>query len=145
MVERICPQCQNGNPLENRFCGRCGASLERHDLASNSETSLIIGGVQLPARQVRQVGQALALSLAALAAEAGMAWLRRRVDQISVPETRPQVVTQPAPQRTAIVPARQAPVNQIVTVISSRVVEVWEHGELTRQTVERSFWRREGS
>ncbi len=149
MVERICPQCQNANPLENRFCGSCGAALDRQQLAPRQPSALAISGANLPA-QVRQIGGAVALSLAALAAEAGMAWLRRKVDELHT--TPPTITVQqpaatpvnrpaPQPQQTQIVP--QTPTTNTVTIISQRIVEVWEHGEMTRQTVERSFWRRE--
>lgn len=149
MVERICPQCQNTNPLENRFCGSCGAALDRQQLAPSQPAALVLSNANLPA-QVRQIGGAVALSLAALAAEAGMAWLRRKVDQLhttpptlTVQQPAATPVTRPAPQpqQHQIVPQSQA--NNTVTIISQRIVEVWEQGVMTRQTVERSFWRRE--
>lgn len=70
-----------------------------------------------------------------------MAWLRRKVTQINTPP--------PVQQQTQIVPAARpvAPSttpNNVITIVSQRVVETWEQGELTRQTVERAFWRREG-
>ncbi len=145
MVERICPQCQHGNALDNRFCGHCGASLDRNQIQPREETSLVLAGRQLPVQQLKQVGQAVAVSLVALAAEAGLAWLRRRVEQINMPS---QAGSQPS---TALVPSNR-PTHQpappsttnTVTIMSQRIVEVWEQGNLTRQTIERSFWRREG-
>ncbi len=145
MVERICPQCQHGNPLDNRFCGRCGASLERNELAARPETGLIPVKPALPA-QLKHVGQAMAVSLAALAAEAGFAWLRRRVDHISLPSLAN------LSKLTALVPRSQAevvektpdPVNNVVTIVSQRVVEIWDRDGLMRHTVERTIWRREG-
>lgn len=86
-----CPRCRHDNPTENRYCGRCGASLTSNKLlvARREEHS--------PARVVRSLpanlgptGKALAVGLAALAAEAGLLWLRRRVeraDQPMVPAT----------------------------------------------------------
>jgi hypothetical protein len=144
MVERICPECQHGNVLENRYCGRCGASLDRNQIEVHRDTGLTIAGHQLPARQLKQVGQAVVVSLAALAAEAGLAWLRRRVEQINLPPKPTVHHIQPVaqPTRTAIAaPQQQTPG---VTIVSQRVVEVWDHGTITRQTVERTFWRREG-
>ena len=151
MVERICPQCQNANPLENRFCGSCGAALDRQQLAPRRPAALALSNANVPA-QLRQIGGAVALSLAALAAEAGMAWLRHKVDQLHAvpphltaqsPAATPVVRPVPQPPQTRIVPQAQLN-NDTVTIISQRIVEVWEQGVMTRQTVERSLWRREG-
>lgn len=142
MVERICPQCQHGNPLENRFCGGCGAALEQRDV-SRPETRLATISPALPV-QAQQVGKAVALSLATLAAEAGLAWLRRRVERLN--STAPDAA---APSTTQIVrPAAPSaeptgPTSR-VTIWSQREIQTWENGTLTRQTVERSVWRREG-
>ncbi len=145
MVERICPQCQHGNPLENRYCGACGASIERQLPAplnsSGSEpiTAITIAGHTLPVTW-KQVGRTVAVGLTALAAEAGMAWLRRKVEHVNVAQTAAQ------PPSTAIVPARNTHSStnpDVVTIVSQRVVEVWERGTLTRKVVERNFWRKE--
>ncbi len=146
MVERICPQCQHANALENRFCGRCGAPLERHEFAPRQEYALTVFGQNLPMTQIKQVGQTVAVSLAALAAEAGLAWLRRRVDQLKTPTPAIQATPSAAqPTQTAQTALTTgAAVSDVVTVVRQRVVEVWEHGTLTRQTIERTFWRREG-
>lgn len=147
MVERICPQCQYGNPLENRFCGRCGTTLEQPLTPRREEASLVVSKPGLPV-PINQVGKAVLFSLATLAAEAGLTWLRRRVEQMNAT---PVTVQQPAPRTTLpqmthpavteIVPA--TPTHNTVTIWSQRVVQIWEHGMLTRQTVERTIWRRE--
>jgi hypothetical protein len=153
MVERICPQCQHGNPIENRFCGHCGAPMERNDLVpEQGQSSMTNLSEQLPV-PMRQLGQAVLVSLAALAAEAGLAWLRRRIDHINHPPPAQQPTTQvvsypvaqpvmhatPQPMMT-IVPAQKA---ARVTIQSQRTVETWEHGVLKQHTVERNIWRRE--
>ena len=46
-------------------------------------------------------------------------------------------------ETTAIVPRESEPVRQAVTIISQRVVEIWDHGNLTRQIVEKHVWRKE--
>lgn len=144
MVERICPQCQRGNPLENRFCGQCGASLDRDELAPRPSANMMLANTHLPV-QLRQVGQALAVSLATLAAEASLAWLRRRIEQINLPATPTTRPTSAAPApRSEIVPASTTPTSNIVTIFSQRVVEVWDRDGLLRQTIERNVWRREG-
>jgi hypothetical protein len=80
-----CPLCRHDNPSENRFCGRCGASLAcSEQLALRQENSPTIVDRSLPAR-FGPAGKALALGLAALAAEAGLAWLRRRNERFNQP------------------------------------------------------------
>jgi hypothetical protein len=141
MVERVCPECQHGNPLDNRFCGRCGASLERQLPAptGGGQTAITLAGHSLPVTW-KQVGQTVAVGLTALVAEAGMAWLRRKIEQVTLPS--PPTTKAPT---TAIVPARNTSQasGDVVTIISQRVVEVWEQGTLKRQVVERNFWRKE--
>jgi hypothetical protein len=143
MVERLCPQCQHGNPLENRFCGSCGTTLEQRH-APQHETRLATTSPALPV-QAQQVGKAVALSLATLAAEAGLAWLRRRVERLNsdtpattTPPASTQIVRPAAPSAEPTAPTSR------VTIWSQRVIQTWENGTLTRQTVERSVWRREG-
>ncbi len=164
MVERICPQCQYGNPLDNRFCGQCGAPMEPEHAAGALVASGQPGAFNLAITEalpprLKQVGQAVAVGLVALAAEAGLAWLRNRIERIGQPAAAPAgytpVVLQqagyPAHQPVHVVQAvppttlvQQAPPRSgMVTVVSQRVVEVWEHGTLQRQTVERNIWRRE--
>jgi len=76
-----CPRCEYENPLENRFCGRCGVSLTAGgQLAPREENTLAPARSALPAR-LGPVGKALAVGLTALAAEAGLAWLRRQVER----------------------------------------------------------------
>ena len=137
MVERICPRCQHGNPLDDRFCGACGTALDRNELAPRSDGSITIAGRQVPMRQIRQVGQAVALSLAAVAAEAGIAWLAKQTQRGTTP-----VVGDPQPIVRAAQPRSSG--ENVVTIVSHRIVEVWEEGKLARQTVERHLWRREG-
>ncbi len=151
MVERICPQCQRGNPLENRFCGQCGNSLDRDELAPRQSNDIIIAGHAVPA-QLQQVGKAMAVSLATLAAEASLAWLRQRIERIrvsSVPTTQQPTsqVRHVAPTsrtESEIVPTNPNQSNNVVTILSQRVVEIWDRDGIARQTVERSVWRREG-
>ena len=86
-----CPQCRHANPPENRFCGSCGAPL--------------MSGEQLPTRReyrpvptsrawpdkLGPAGKALAVGMAALAAEAGLSWLQRRIgteERSSLPAVR---------------------------------------------------------
>ena len=77
-----CPLCRHDNPPENRFCGRCGASLISSEQlpVPRREGRLTAAGRALPAR-LKPVGKALAVTLAALAAETSLAWLSRRAER----------------------------------------------------------------
>ncbi|NNJ13389.1 zinc ribbon domain-containing protein [Chloroflexales bacterium ZM16-3] len=138
MVERICPACQHGNPLDNRYCGACGGPLQQDALARTGATSIMIAGQQLPVAQIKQVGTALAVGLATVAAEVGMAWLRRRAEAAHLP-----VAAAGTRQAAPIIKPDADLVRDTVTIVSQRVVEVWEHGSLARQVVEKHVWRKE--
>ncbi|WP_322511172.1 zinc ribbon domain-containing protein [Chloroflexus sp.] len=138
MVERICPACRHGNPLENRYCGACGAALTGNEaLAPREPSALAPRTFPLSPAQMRQLGTALALGAATLAIEVGKAWLRRR---INAPAAAPITTVNAAP---ITAPSVVEPVSVTTTIISQRVVEIWERGELVRQVVERHVWRRE--
>lgn len=141
MVERICPACRHANPIENRYCGACGEGLEPQPLARRPESAITIAGQQLPAAQLKQVGKAVALGLAAVAAEAGVAWLRRRAGggASALPVMSLARRAEPA---SALAERAAAPIANVVTIVSQRVVEVWEEGSLTRQVVEKHIWRK---
>jgi hypothetical protein len=141
MVERICPACQHGNPLDDRFCGKCGAPLERQLPARRTDAPLTLAGRSLPVTW-KQLGRTVALSAAALAAEAGLAWLRRRVE--NGPPSAPLAQTRPAqaPKSVAETTALAVPASNVVTIVSQRVVEIWDAGDGARRVVERTFWRR---
>ncbi len=74
-----CPRCRHGNPPKNRFCGWCGAPLTSSELVPRRGRGLAVAGRTLPVR-LKPVGKALAVGVAALAAEAGLSWLRRRAN-----------------------------------------------------------------
>jgi len=82
MDERIyCPACRHDNPPENRYCGSCGTALvDSGQLVNRREYRPATTVRALPAK-LGPSGKALAMGLAALAAEAGLLWLRRRVER----------------------------------------------------------------
>ena len=94
-----CPQCRHGNPPENRFCGACGTSLTvGEQLVRRPENGPIPASEGLLPAELKPLGRALAVGLATLAAEAGLAWLRRRADgsdRPSLPATRGTEPTMP--------------------------------------------------
>ena len=88
----LCLRCRHGNPRENRFCGACGTALASGEqIARRPENNPTTASRGLLPAELRPVGKVLAVSLAALAAEAGLAWLRRRAegsDRSSLPVVR---------------------------------------------------------
>ena len=143
MVERICPACQHGNPLDDRFCGKCGAPLERQLPARRGDAPLVLAGRQLPVTW-QQFGKTVALSVAALAAEAGLAWLRKRIEtgttSAAAPLARSLPTTRPATTESSAL--KHGPFGNVVTIVSQRVIEIWEGEDGRRQISERHFWRR---
>ena len=74
-----CPRCRRENPPRNRFCGSCGAPLRSGEqLATREEHRPVPAGRVWPAR-LGPLSKALAVGVAALATEAGLSWLRRKI------------------------------------------------------------------
>jgi hypothetical protein len=74
-----CPRCCQENPPRNRYCGSCGAPLRSGEqLATREEHRPVWAGRAWPAK-LGPVSKALAVGVAALATEAGLSWLRRRI------------------------------------------------------------------
>jgi hypothetical protein len=138
MVERICPTCQQANPVDDRFCGKCGAQMERQLPARIADARLTIAGRNLPVTW-QQLGKTVAFSAAALAADVGLAWLRRRLEAGPSAPTTALAQRAPAASDTA---ATGRVAGSIVTIISQRVIEVWDSGDGKRQINEKHIWRR---
>ena len=139
MVERICPTCHQGNTLESRFCSKCGAALEWQVPARQGETSLTIAGRKIPVTW-QQLGKTVAISAAALAAEVGLAWLRRRIDQ--GPRSNETASTDLAKSRTLPTTSLASKPQSNVTIMSQRVVDIFDNGAGERRIVERTLWQR---
>jgi hypothetical protein len=88
MDEQVpCLQCRHANPLENRFCGLCGASLaSRHGLVPRREGALTTVRRTVPAK-LGPTGKAVAVGLVTLAVEVGLSWLRHRTKAEDQPLT----------------------------------------------------------
>jgi hypothetical protein len=86
-----CPRCRQENPPRNRFCGSCGVPLTSGEqLATRREYRPVPTSRAWPDK-LGPTGKALAVGVAALAAEAGLSWLRRQIgaeDRSSVPAVR---------------------------------------------------------
>jgi Double zinc ribbon len=93
MTERQvpCPRCRQENPPRNRYCGSCGAPLTSGEqLATRQEHRPVPASRAWPAK-LGPVGKALVVGVAALAAEASLSWLRRKIgaeDRSSLPAVR---------------------------------------------------------
>jgi hypothetical protein len=124
MMQRICAHCQHSNPMENHYCGQCGATL--HALVPQGKNELVTYG--RPTTQLKQISQTVAVSLLALAAEAGLAYLRRRLGSESMAVSRPKTN----------LPASQMP--SPPTAVGLRVTEVHQNGRLIQRTVEKMAW-----
>jgi hypothetical protein len=86
-----CPRCRQENPPSNRFCGSCGDPLTGGEqLATRQDHRPVPAGRAWPSK-LGPAGKALAVGVAAIAAEAGLSWLQHRIgteDQSSVPAGR---------------------------------------------------------
>ena len=86
-----CPLCRQENPSSNRFCGSCGAPLmSGEQLARRQEHRPVPAGRAWPAK-LGPVSKALAVGVAAVATEAGLSWLQRRIgteERSSLPAVR---------------------------------------------------------
>ena len=135
MTQKLCPACAAQNPLENGYCGRCGSRLDQ-PLAVRRSSELTIGRRSLlPAPTLRQVGRAAAASLVAIAAEAGLAWLRRRAGQGEPALPACQKASSSLPVR-----ALPAPTGRVSAVFGRRIVRRWQQGRQGQETVEEEVW-----
>ena len=133
MTEREvpCPRCRQENPPTNRFCGSCGAPLTSSEqLARREEYHPVPAARAWPAK-LSPAGKALAVGVAALATEAGLSWLRRRIgaeDRSSGPAV-----------RGADSASRGYLVSQSLEEV---LVQMWEdpHGQFVARREVRSFF-----
>jgi Double zinc ribbon len=133
MTERQvpCPRCRQENPPRNRFCGSCGAPLTRGEqLATREEHRPVLAARAWPAK-LGPAGKALAVGVAALATEAGLSWLCRRIgaeDNSSGPAV-----------RGADSASRDYLVSQSLEEV---LVQMWEdpHGRVLARREVRSFF-----
>jgi hypothetical protein len=125
-----CPRCRHENPLGNRFCGSCGVQLKSGEqLATRQEHSPVRAGRAWPAK-LDLAGKALAVGVAALAAEAGLSWLWHKIG----PEDRSS--------RPAVRGVGSAPRHYVVGQrLEEILVGAWEdsHGRVVARREVRSF------
>lgn len=132
MVERICPRCEAGSPSEQAYCGHCGLLLQpgatgvardgdpAHRLARRVVAPLAQRSVRLPA-QWKQASKVVALGVASIAAEVGLAWLQQR---------------QQAQQSLA---RPQSEAGRVLAV-GRRIRTTWRNGQLYERVDEQVLW-----
>lgn len=144
MTSQVCPTCRQPNALERDTCAACGAALRPAPLVVSSPSALSLSQ-PLPPEQVKRIVATLAISLAAVLAEAGLRYLQGRLDSMPPPTLRRRRDR----TATAIVPAPAAEPEgarengRVITVISERIIEEKRWGRPVRRVVERFAWRAE--
>jgi hypothetical protein len=133
MADLLCPVCTASNRSNSRYCRRCGSDLF-HDVTvvPSRPSSLQKVSRALPAKQAKQIGQAVAVSVAALALEAGISWMRKRMREQpitlpTVPENKTEVVR---PNQRTITKREGS------TMMRHRTTQFWRNGELSHEIVE---------
>lgn len=130
-TRQLCPYCQYANELGNQYCGQCGQSLTNYIPAGNRRSFMTVGnGNMLPTPSIKQLGQAVAVSMIALVAEAGLILIRRRLNSIKN--------ATPKNDQVALVPEKQ---KQPRTITSQRIVQIWRNGKETGRFTEQSIWQ----
>ncbi len=126
-----CPRYRQENPPRNRFCGSCGTLLTSGEQLATREYRPVPAGRAWPAK-LGPVSKVLAVSVAALAAEACLSWLRTKIgaeDRSSLPALRG---------------AGYAPRGYLVSQRSLEevLVQMWEdpHGRVLARREVRSFF-----
>lgn len=141
-MNQTCHYCQHDNAAGDRYCGQCGAALEPGAVVVGRQSRLLNSRPELPAVQLRRIGISLAVTVAALAAEAGMIYLRRRVqrmraaESLEAPERSKSMALRPLPETAQLK-------SQKLTVINERVIEERRFGRPIRRIIERVAWQRE--
>ena len=141
---KTCPICRQQNPAANSFCGNCGADLNENALLISRPAPVQIGEKQLATPQVKALAVTIALGAATLLAEAGLAYLQRRVADMERPSLSLRRGKKAADQTTVILPENtKQPPGRVITVVSERVIEEKRWGRPVRRIVERVAWRGE--
>ncbi len=126
-----CPRCRHANPPRNRFCGSCGAPLLSGEQLARREEHRPVPAGRAWSAKLGPVSKVLAVSVAALAAEACLSWLRTKIgaeDRSSLPALRG---------------AGSAPRGYLVGRSLEEVfVQMWEdhHGRVVARREVRSFF-----
>jgi len=125
-----CPRCRQENPPRNRYCGSCGAPLTSGEQLATREEHRPVPASRAWSAKLGPVGKALAVGVAALAAEASLSWLGHKIgaeDRSSLPAVRG---------------AGSAPRGYLVSQsLEEILVQMWEgsHGRVVARREVQSF------
>jgi hypothetical protein len=122
MIERVCPRCHAGNGPDHTRCDQCGAAFDQ-PLARQTPQPLAQRPIALPV-QWKQAGKVVALGMAAVAAEVGLALLQRHGQRGT---------------QLAVRQPRQVSGGRVIAV-GRRVSETWRGGELQQRVEEQVMW-----
>jgi hypothetical protein len=128
-VQRVCVQCGEGNPVEARYCARCGYDSQAALPVQRTNLPSVIGQAALP----------VLVGAASLVVRAGWKLLQNRLARAAVSSVTVSRVLQPsAPQpRPEATPARRA--KRTIHIRSAWAVNngdgVWRQGT-SEQTIE---------
>jgi hypothetical protein len=125
-----CPRCRRENPPGNRYCGSCGALLTSGEQLATREEHHPVPAVRAWPAKLGPAGKALAVGVAAIAAEATLSWLRRKIGAEDRSSLR------------AVRGAGSAPRGYLLSQSLEEVlVQMWEdsHGRVVARREVRSF------
>ena len=142
MALQTCPNCRSGSPVGSSYCSNCGAELRQGSLIISQPQPIQVSDGQLATPQLKALAATVAVSLAALLAEAALNYLQRRVSRMERPAFSLRIRRARAAEETAIIPVDKQN-GRVITVVSERVVEEKRWGRPVRRVVERFTWRGE--
>lgn len=141
--QKLCSTCGVANPAGNRYCGQCGHGLRLEPVKSNHSLVIDQTGQLVPGIDTRQMARTLAVSVAALTAEAALLYLRRRIRQDSKRSITAQKAAEPVNRAQRLRNAGVGLLTGAVLVIAERQLIESENGRPVRQLIERTFYRRD--
>ncbi len=121
-IQRICVQCGYANPLESRFCARCGHDSQGELPAPRVSLPLVIGRAALP----------VLVGAASVAVRVGWKLLQQRMAQGSRPQplqVMPRPAAPPAPHPvSAPAPRSRRTIHIRSTWATGDANGVWQQG-----------------
>ena len=139
-VQRLCMQCGEGNPVESRYCARCGYDSQAALPAPRVSLPVVIGRAALPvlvgaAGLVVRAGWKLLQNRLAQASASSLQTIQPNSAQPNVPQ--PNVAQPPVPQpRADVTSSRRA--KRTIHIRSAWAINngngVWQQGT-SHQTI----------
>ncbi len=131
MIERICVNCRQANPVVDSYCGGCGQSLnnlalapiERREIVARQNLPAILS-IRLPA----PVKKAAAVGLLSILANAGISLLRHQWQRKTKGALSPR-------KKNLTSQSRSLPAKSNI-IFAQRVIENWRLGKLRHRVTE---------